>query len=344
MLEQEAFDAAKDIYFHGKHAVVMSDDQKEPLSLRTLATSNKRRQYIPTFPQFSEYFGGNDNYADGEIVKLFDEFSSFLGSPEQYRAIIVKTLQYQVTFMAALQRIYQAIEYCKSSTQAQSLQALATWDVAAALLIGSMKKTKEFLETSQNDGYMLFGLGEDLCDEFNTCYQGSAAAKSNLKILDSLYSGSFELEQRSCHSVSTVAHRIESQLLVSLIQGTLHCAYMNKQPDFDRERDESFAAGYIYSRSILPYIQQKDPKSGEIISKNMNFQFVQEAVVDGYKAVFDSVAGALDKLDLEITCEDIGFMKEANRGVCSGKTPSSSSRRMKASASIAMLLVPLFVF
>ena len=344
MLEQGALDAAKDIYFHGKHAVIMSDNQKEPLSLRTLATSSKRRQYIPTFPEFSEYFGGNDNYADGEIVKLFDEFSSFLGSPKQYRTVIVKTLQYQVTFMAALQRIYQAIEYCKSNTQAQSLQALATWDVGAALMIGSMKKSKEFVEANHNDGYMLFGLGEDLCHEFNTCYQGSAAASSNLKILDALYSGSFELEQRSCGSVSTVAHRIESQLLVPLIQGTLYTAYMNKQPDFDRDQDKSFAAGYIYSRSILPYIQQKDSRSGEIISKNMNFQFIQEAVVDGYTAVFDSIAGVLNKLDLDITCEDIGFMTKANRGVCSGNTPSSSSSRMKVSVSIAVILVTLFTF
>ncbi len=341
MLEQGAIDAAKGIYYHGKHAVIMTAKQKEPISLRTLATSSKRRQYVPSFSKFSSYFGDNDNYIHDEIVKLFEHT---IGSKEQHTTMIVETLKYQVTFMAVLQRIYEAIAYCKSGIQAQSLQAVATWDIAAALMIGSMKREKDYAAANQSDGYLLFSLAEDLCSDFNTCGQGSSEAKSNMKILDALYSGSFELEQNSCSSVESVAARIEGQLLVPLIQGTLRAAYDNSQPEFDHENDVSFASGYVYSRAILPYIHSNDNREEGIIANNLNFQFTEKPVKDGYPRVFESVAKVLTELDVKISCSDIGFMSEANRGVCKSSGTTSDSTSFKPSLLVTTALIPIFIF
>lgn len=334
MLNMQALYAAKEIYDYGKHAILSTNNRKEPLSLRSLAIS-PQREIVPSFAKFKSYFG-KLNYADDLIHDELNQRVSFPGSDEQYTALIVNTLQYQVTYMAALQKMHQAVAGCESSNQAQTLQARADWDMAAAFIIGSMQKTIETVKSSnQNDGYLLYGLGLDLCSKFNTCGRDKWLGVIDYSILDSLYSGSFLLEQRSCSSARVFANRIESQLLVPLIQGTLHAAYVNDQLQV---QDETFASGYVYSRTILPYIDDVDPDAAMVINKNMDFQFEEEPVSSGYNKVFDAVSSAVNKMG--ISCDQIGFMKDAMRGVCPSQITSDGSNWKMSIFSRALVLIP----
>ena len=313
----EALDAAREIYDHGKHVILSTEGRKEPVSLRSLATSVKR-QIVPSFAKFETYFSSSSgsNYADGLIVNQFNNHGSFIGTQEQYTAIIVNTLQYQVMYMAILQNLHQAIADCESSNRAQIIQARTHWDTAAALITGSMQKSK----ANQNDGYLLYGLALDLCSDFNKC--DGEEATINLKILDAMYSGSFLLEQRTCSAVEKIARNVEKQLLVPLIQGTLKTAYTNSQFG-DARQEETLASGYVYSRAILPFIHDVNPKAAQVINKNMDFQFGEVAVVDGYAKVFDEISNSVDKMG--INCKDIGYMNDAKRGICNLKSTSGGN-------------------
>lgn len=112
-----------------------------------------------------------------------------------------------------------------------------------------------------------------------------------------------------------MAGTLEKSLQVPLYQGLLYAAY-----SIDRLKEEVggdqpiqntiVASGYIYSRAILPYIDDKDSDAASIIAKNLNFNTEPE-VVDGYTKVFDEVSSVIGS-DM---CKDIGYMTDAQRGV-----------------------------
>lgn len=322
----KAVDAAKEIYEHGKHVSYIEGERKEILSLRSLATSTKR-ELVPSFTLFKTYYKSS-NYADNLIAKVFEENALFQGSNDQYSALIVDVLKYQVLFMAAIQKIYEAISGCESQSESQGIQAQYDWDTAAAFIIGSMQKSSASLtSTNAEDGYLLWDLGLNLCQDFNKCLSSDVwAAVNNEKILDALYIGSFELSQksqmsqRSCTDIVQLARQIEKNLQIVLLQGTLKAAYQvdrlvnDPQNDSFTTQDRVFAAGYVYSRAILPYIHDVDEAAASTINENLNFQFEEGPVVDGYKMVFDAVFRSLDKLG--ISCNDIGYLSNSNYNGC----------------------------
>lgn len=90
---------------------------------------------------------------------------------------------------------------------------------------------------------------------------------------------------QQCESVRNYAKAIEDYMKVPLIQATLHFAMKNEDLDAGTQSAD-LAEGYVFSRSILPYLHQADPSAASVISRNLNFQFISKPVEDGSKKVF----------------------------------------------------------
>lgn len=342
MLKMDAIDAAREIYNHGKHVIITAGDKKETLSLRYLATSTKR-EIVPSFTKFRTYFD-TKNYAHDLIESIFAQYGLIEASKDQYVTLIVDALRYQVLYMAAITKAYEAVAGCQSQSQAQAIQARYDWDTAAAFIIGSMQRSSNSISTqNEMDGYLLWNLGLRQCDKFNKCALTNFAV-NNEDILNVLYVGSFELSikstepQGSCNDVRNGAAALERFLLVPLIQGTLDAAYL--LDDISKTLQDSrvissssisqsiYASGYIYSRAILPYIYHEDSNAAQVISRNLNFQFDMNPMMDGFDTVFSQVSSAVEKMGL---CNNVGYMVDVKRKVCSGR-PTSSATRMSTTS------------
>mmetsp|Transcript_5655 Transcript_5655/g.8450 ORF Transcript_5655/g.8450 Transcript_5655/m.8450 type:complete len:2169 (-) Transcript_5655:99-6605(-) len=344
MLTMKNRDAAKDIYQHGKHAIVMRDGRKEPLKLRDLAISTNR-DIVPSFDKFSKYFEDTSNYADKLVMRALQDHTE--GSQEQNTALVVNALQYQVSYMAALEKIYRAIAGCESSSQAQFVQAQEDWDIAAAYIIGSMQKKVDSPE--QNDGYLLYGLGFDLCSEFNKCKPQGLAAAIDLDLLDSLYAGSFMLGKGSCIAVRNQAIKIEKELQIPLIQGTLYAAFtmdnFHKMGNAVVMGNKIFASGYVYSNAILPYIDAIDADASKVIQECMAFDFrtstFRYRTPKRHEKIFDAISKVVDSLG--ISCNDIGYMTTAKKGVCTVPQSSGNIWKMNSWKYSTILLSITFI-
>ena len=241
-----------------------------------------------------------------------------MASPEQRTEIVVKTAQYMIVYMAALEAMYEAIDDCKSNDSQRKANAANQWDKAAALLIGSLEGTES---GGTKTGLMMYSLANKRCKQFNRC-ESDGTAQLNNELVELLYSGRGETMGGNCDALTKTTREIEALLQVPLIQGTLRYAVANeKLMFFDKSKD--LAEGYIFSHAILPYVAEVDGQSAQVIKRNMDFQFDTEPVIDGTRKVFSAFATAIPKMGVD--CEEVGSV-DGIGGVC-GTSASSQSRR-----------------
>jgi hypothetical protein len=119
-----------------------------------------------------------------------------------------------------------------------------------------------------------------------------------------------------------------------LIQATLLYAVNNENLPI-ASTDPALAEAYIFSRSILPYIDEVDSTAAATISKNLNFQFTAKPVIDGHKAIFNAFNDAISKTN-SIDCKNIGYL-DSNGGVCPGSVKAASSSASTQSFSFWMI-------
>ena len=317
LMLMKAFDAARDVYTYGKHALVRLNNREETLSLRSLAISTGREK-VPSFKLFERYYSRSGlNYADSLINDIFTRPPG-VSSNEQKTALVINALQYEVLFMAALQSMYEAIEGCKSSNKNRLLSAVNEWDKAAAFLIGSMEG---YQAEGSHDGYLLHNLARRMCQHFNTCDEyGNAIVNEEIESL--LYAGSFSLKSQSCGVLKDFVTKIEGHLLVPLFQASLYASERNSKLTV-ATTDPMLASGYIYSRSILPYIDDVDSASAALVNKNLAFQFVTKPVMDGVAEVYDAFRQALAKMPFT-GCKEIGRSSVGNQGLCPNDESSAN--------------------
>ena len=144
-MKKKSYGAVEDIYSLGKHALLQTVHGEELVSLKELATTS-RREIVPSFIVFQRYFtdefsNSNDaeNYGHHLVQRALDGKDFSQASVDERREVVVKTLQYMVTYMAALQDMYDAIDDCESSDTARRNNAPGRWDRSAVLLIGSLE-------------------------------------------------------------------------------------------------------------------------------------------------------------------------------------------------------------
>ncbi len=327
-MKERAYDAVRDYYTLGRHASMTTRIGDEVFSLKDLATTSTR-QIVPSFEYFKNYFGAEvdeiedaADYADHMISMALDTDKLPLASTEQRTEIVVKTSQYMVVFMAALEAMYEAIDDCRSNDSQRKANAANEWDKAAAYLVGSLEGTES---GGTDHGLMMYSLANKRCEQFNRC-ESDGTAELNGLLIDLLYAGRGETMGSNCDALQKTTREIEELLLVPLIQGTLRYAIANeKLLFFDKSKD--LAEGYVFSHSVLPYVAEVDGDAAGVIKRNMDFQFDSEPVRDGARKVFQAFASAVPKMGVD--CELVGTVNGLG-GVCD-RSSSSPSRRTQLS-------------
>lgn len=339
-MKERAYDAVRDYYTLGRHASITTRIGDEVFSLKDLATTSTR-QIVPSFEYFKNYFGAEvdeiedaADYADHMITMALDTDKLSLASPEQRTEIVVKTSQYMVVYMAALEAMYEAIDDCRSNDSQRKANAANEWDKAAAYLIGSLEGT----ESGGTDrGLMMYSLANKRCEQFNRC-ENDGTAELNSLLIDLLYAGRGETMGSNCDALQKTTKEIEQLLQVPLIQGTLRYAIANeKLLFFDKSKD--LAEGYVFSHSVLPYVAEVDGDAARVIKRNMDFQFDSEPVRDGTRKVFQAFASAIPKMGAD--CEAVGTV-DGLGGVC-GTSSSSPSRRTQLSIATSIVVAAVTI-
>lgn len=309
-MQMGAYGAVEDLYKNGKHALVVEESSLQTLSLYQLATTSQR-SVVPQFDSFKRYYNDDEQYAD-TIIR--EAFASKEASAEQRREMAVKGMQYLVLYMAAAQEMYQSVAYCTSTDSAKIFDAEEAWDRAAAYLIGSAEGSKE---DGSLDGLSFYALARERCEQFGTCAEkGKTSWNDELNAL--LYTGRGAVLARACAEVRRATTEIETLMLVPLIQSTLHYANANAQLKQGTEEGD-LAAGFIFSRAVLPLVEDSNRESADTINVTMDFQFTQKPVKEGAAAVWNAFARAYGHMGIE--CELVGATDSFD--ACTGATSPS---------------------
>jgi hypothetical protein len=297
LMEMNAVEAAKEIYTYGRHAVVEGADGPETLSFYHLA-STAERTVVPQFDSFTRYYD-SDKYADVFIRQAFNPDEIFGASPQQRREIVVKTMQFIIVYMTSLQFMHEAIADCQSTDKLRLEEAEESWDRAAALLIGSLEGAES---GGSGSGLLFHALANERCAQFNTCID-AGKADVNERLISLLYTGRGAITGRSCGALRKSVMEIEPLLLVPLIQSTLHYALANGKLSKGTQ-NPGFAAGYVFSRSLLPLVDDVNRDAAAKIDRNMNFQFDEAPVKNGASEVFAEFSKVYGPMGVD--CELVG--------------------------------------
>ena len=145
----------------------------------------------------------------------------------------------------------------------------------------------------------------------------------------------------NCEALKKSTQEIEALLQVPLIQGTLRYALANEKRGANKSK--GLAEGFVFSRSILPYVEEANGKAGRVIQTNMDF--VNDPVPDGARAVFRAFAEAIPNMS-NVDCEKVGVV-DGIGGVCDNNSSSSARQRVAVTSfvvSFTAVIVGLAVF
>ena len=310
LMKMGAFRAAEDLYTNGKHILSEGATSNEGTSLSFLATTSGR-SVVPQFDSYVRYFDGNEKYADA-IVR--DALTNSNYSNSTRRLLVVRTCQYMIMFMTALQGMHEAIGECEANDATRDSSAAEFWDKAAASIIGHMEG---FENGGADGGMLLFGLAKRHCDEFDTCSSPSSpislAAENNDKIISLLYAGRGAVLSRSCSELRKAATELEPLLLVPIIQATLSSAEkaMNSGIRQKALNDDQVEA-HIFASVVLPLVEDLDRVSAETISNHLDLSSGPSS--GGLGAVVE--AFFLNYQGLGLSCTQIGDSDDVD--ACNG--------------------------
>jgi len=299
-MSRGAYGAAADTYKHGKHAVLDDGNEQQVLSLYQLATSTGWSS-VPQFDSFARYYG-SDRYANDIVQRGLAPSLDPHASLEQRSELVVKGSQLLVVQMAVLAAMHEALDDCKSANPERQAAAGAAWDKAAAYLAGSNGRTKH--------GLMHFALADNRCAQFGTC-DTDGKSQAGKKLTTLLYAGRAEINGKACSALSKTIEEIVPVLFVPLIQGTLRYAVeLNKGTNvFGATTNGDVAEGYIYSRSILPLVEDANRESAVIIDRNFDWPDATSTIRTNTDEIFDAFSKAYKglKVDCKMVGETSGF-------------------------------------
>jgi len=316
------FTAAFEVYKYGTSPSVQD-------SLVNLA-KDTGREIVPVFESFKRYYQFEANYADQMITKAFrgqDVFQE--ASFDDRRRVINFVLQYMVPHMAILQQLYTSMDTCK--TQRKSGSALAL-DLAAASYVGSLEGKSD---GGSFDGSLLYGFAMRMCVHFGTCTV-KYNARANERIISLFYSAQGEAEAGACDALGKTVKKIESTMLVPLIQGTIFVANENV------DGVGYYPEGFVLAQAILPIIHDADQNAAAEIKGAMveGFPDPDISAVAQPAKVFRAVQAAIAKLD-GINCNDVGTIHGSN--FCPGATYDNFSPAVGARVATLIQIATLGV-
>jgi len=325
LMQMEAFEAAADLYSFGKHVSLGSNGDGTALSLEHLATDSERTS-APQFEAYLSYFDNNDKYADTIVRGALSRSSGM--SSIQRRAVVVGASRYLIMYMASLQAMYDAIGSCSSTDATRQSTTGTSWDMAAAMVIGSLEGTGM---GGSEEGLLLWGLSKQFCDEFRTCSEETdGSSETNDKVATLFYSGRGAILSGSCDDLEEAANELAPLLQVPLLQASFSAVITLTEHNPGKNKEEVQAEAYVYSQALLPLIDVARPQSARIIAENLPLQ--GSPLIDGVRAVVEAFADSLSSLGVD--CEDVGASEYVD--ACSGSTSSNKAKKLGWSLGIIL--------
>lgn len=264
----------------------------------------------PIYDAFSQQFATGSISDPAKVIDsiLLKQHPIAGATSTQEASLVEGLLRYVVLYVSAMDELDSAIDMCTSSGNTNSMHML--WDGGAAFLIGSMEGTEV---GGYEGGKLLYGLSNELCDDFGTCEPELSI--SNTLLIQGLKVGSEQLIAGNCQNArQAFLGTIRPALMFPLLQGLL--AYAT-----DAEGDSEFVdLGFLesFATALVPSIQDVDPQAAQSIAAAADIEdgVTSGPVPEGVGKLFDEVKRVLPQLEVE--CTDIGKLKIGNipRGVC----------------------------
>ena len=294
LMDQEAYEAAEDLYVFGKYlSAVGSTGSVSAPSLEGLAKSTGRPN-VPDHNDFVQYYSSDNNYAHTMI-------NSGLRSAEipsyRRRVMVVLGAQYLVMYMAAQEQMYGAVKECNAE---RPLAAKELWNRAAAYIVGSIEGVVN-APYDRTGGMFLWGISKKNCGDWRTCrniMRGSTVANERIQTL--LYSGRGAVTAQSCEGLEKAASELTPVLRSILVQATLEDLVTLHEDRNGADRDLHHARAYVGAQSLLPLINAKDRNTAAMISRNLDFDG-SPLEEDGFAKVVQGFTGSLEHLGVDCT-------------------------------------------
>lgn len=336
LMQMNAYKAAEEIYMYGKN---VEGSNGGSLSISQIATTSER-SIVPQYDAFYRFYDDN-TFVDKSIRAALR--GDGIWSGEQRRTIVLKSSQAIVMFFGGLQAAYEAVSDCSASVQSRSTGGSSktdAWDRAAAFFVGSLEGTEP---NGSSDGYLFYSLAQEQCEAFGTCDDDTATVEVNEKLIDLLYSGRGAVLGNSCNGLRKVAEELSTLLLVPTIQGALITS-IRLSENIVANSSLRRAEAYVYSRALLPIVDDINRDAASVIAKNMgdrspaSVKHISSDVFSAFASVYPGMG-----VDCELIGETDGF--DPCAGVVYGSS-SAGSRTMwiLVGVAIAGLLVGAWFF
>ena len=297
LMQSGATEPALDIYKNGYNSLYSLRDLAVNQAIPALGGSN--------FELFQIYYDTRDNdFIDKEIQAAIQGLSEYeTASLGQRQEIVFGLITYQVLYLSIESAFQNAIKECVDGDFNASI---AFWDEAVALYVGSYEGG-----SVSDGGQLLYGVSKRLCSRFGTCPEGSAA-----NIIEVLSVASDFIASEHCtESENLLNERISPFLKIPLIQGTISAGLEAEDLSQISVDHGVIGKAHAFSRAILPFVNEVNEHSANMINRNLRFNEKEEAVQDGMEAVADAF---LAVLPFEGTnCSDIGSLISSPLSFCS---------------------------
>ena len=176
-------------------------------------------------------------------------------------------------------------------------------DGAVALYTGSV-----FEETGK--GNLMYGLAEDMCEEFRTCGQegvdSKGTAKINLEIFREFNEMQKNLDSSHCVEARLNKRNITKLMSIPLLQAALLAAYIDQNTNTLKSRSDRI----VFTTTILSMVYECDSvASVPIIEQTNPNEAIPDDGFDLTKTMLEAKYGCMD-----VSCQDIGGIWDSNEG------------------------------
>jgi hypothetical protein len=284
LMQMNAYKAAEHVYLYGKHARSNDGGRGQTLTIAHFATESQRL--------LGNYYE-SELYGNTIIREALTGFSNQTVVPSQRRSLVIRSCQVLVMHFTALQSLIDSLSDCSATAASDATTSL---DKAAAFLIGYLEGSED---GGSGYGYLHYDLAQEYCEEFGTCTVNDTAA-ANDQWVSLLYSARGAAISRSCDALRKETKRMESVLMVPVIQATISAAARLSSPDYT---DQDEAEAFIFSRALLPLLEKVDPSASESISVALHLNGRPASNMLG-REVINTLAGVYDELGID--CKLIG--------------------------------------
>lgn len=320
-MQMQAYEAANEIYVYGKHA---------RSSLAELAT-RFGRELIPNFDLFTNYFDSNryaHDLVQGALLRVDEKLKG-----SQRRIVVLGFSQTLIMEHAANEAMVQSVSSCKAKlNSSESIDIFESWDMAAGLLLGSIKRSG--MENSDN-WYAPYDLAQKHCLEFGTCTSNDQA-EANAHVVELLDAGRGALLNSSCETLDRISEDIMTSLLIPRIQATLSASL--KLSHSSRTLEDATEA-YVFSRSILPLIQAADMSVATSIENTLALGGKHDKKTG--MSLFSSLA--MVYAELEVDCELVGETEEFDACYVSRSNTAESSSKIPLVIGAVCLVIGIVI-